>query len=149
MKVDEIDKEILNLLMENGRISYSTIGEKLNLSRVSVSTRVNNLVEAGVIEHFTCIVNSAKVGKEVSAFFEVDCEPKYLVDVAEKLANNPLVVSCYQMTGPSTLHVHVLVKDFSELEFFINEQLYALDGISHVENNILLRRFKSRRGLKL
>lgn len=69
--------------------------------------------------------------------------------MAEKLAFNHSVVSCYQMTGPSTLHMHVLVDDFASLEKFINEELYALEGITRVESNILLRRFKSRLGLKL
>ncbi len=86
---------------------------------------------------------------QVSAFFEVDCEPSSLVEVAQSLADNPSVASCYQMTGPSTLHMHVLVEDFKKLESFINEELYSLNGINRVESHILLRRFKSRKGLKL
>jgi DNA-binding Lrp family transcriptional regulator len=53
------------------------------------------------------------------------------------------------MTGPSTLHMHVLVDHFVRLEQFINNELYALEGITRVESHILLRRFKSRNGLKL
>ncbi|WP_017379019.1 Lrp/AsnC family transcriptional regulator [Paenisporosarcina sp. TG-14] len=149
MRLDDTDKRILELLIANGRISYVDIGKELNLSRVAVRERVNQLQEAGVIEHFTVVINSEKVGKSVSGFFEVDCEPSSLVEVAEKLADNPSVASCYQMTGPSTLHMHVLVDDFLNLEKFINEELYALDGITRVESHILLRRFKSRSGLKL
>ncbi|MGG3466155.1 Lrp/AsnC family transcriptional regulator [Neobacillus pocheonensis] len=149
MIIDEIDRKILQLLIENGRMSYVDIGKELNLSRVSIRERVNQLMENGVIEKFTVVVNSDKVGKAVSAFFEVDCEPASLVSVAETLANNPVVASCYQMTGPSTLHMHVLVEDFVRLEKFINEELYSLEGITRVESHILLRRFKSRTGLKL
>lgn len=149
MKLDETDKKILQLLTENGRMSYVDIGKELNLSRVSIRERVNQLMDNGVIEKFSVVINSEKVGKSVSAFFEVDCEPSSLVKVAEALANNPQVASCYQMTGPSTLHMHVLVEDFSKLEHFINEELYALEGITRVESHILLRRFKSRTGLKL
>jgi Lrp/AsnC family leucine-responsive transcriptional regulator len=149
MKIDEIDKKILELLIHNGRMSYVDIGKELNLSRVSVRERVNQLIDGGVIEKFTTVINSELIGKSVSAFFEVDCEPSHLVEVAEKLANNPNVASCYQMTGPSTLHMHVLVNDFNGLESFINNELYSLEGISRVESHILLRRFKSRAGLKL
>lgn len=149
MKIDEIDLKILQLLDENGRMSYVDIGKVLNLSRVSIRERVSQLTENGVIEKFTVVINSDKVGKSVSAFFEVDCEPASLVNVAETLANNPSVASCYQMTGPSTLHMHVLVEDFSKLENFINEELYSLEGITRVASHILLRRFKSRTGLKL
>ncbi|MFS0821375.1 Lrp/AsnC family transcriptional regulator [Bacillus timonensis] len=149
MKIDETDKKILELLTINGRMSYVDIGKELGLSRVSIRERVNQLIEKGVIEKFSVVINSEKVGKGVSAFFEVDCEPASLVRVAETLANNPSVASCYQMTGPSTLHMHVLVEDFAKLEKFINEELYSLDGITRVESHILLRRFKSRTGLKL
>jgi DNA-binding Lrp family transcriptional regulator len=149
MIIDDIDRRILQLLIENGRMSYVDIGKELNLSRVSIRERVNQLTENGVIEKFTVVINSDKVGKSVSAFFEVDCEPSALVSVAETLANNPRVASCYQMTGPSTLHMHVLVEDFVKLENFINEELYSLEGITRVESHILLRRFKSRTGLKL
>jgi Lrp/AsnC family transcriptional regulator, leucine-responsive regulatory protein len=149
MKLDDIDKKILQLLMENGRMSYADIGKKLNLSRVSIRERVNQLIDKGIIEKFTVVINSEKAGKAVSAFFEVDCEPASLVKVAETLANNENVASCYQMTGPSTLHMHVLVEDFEKLEHFINKELYSLEGITRVESHILLRRFKSRTGLTI
>ncbi|CEA03001.1 Regulatory protein AsnC [Jeotgalicoccus saudimassiliensis] len=149
MVLDELDKKILSLLSDNGRISYVDIAKELEISRVAVRDRVNKLIENDIIEKFSVVINSNKVGKTVSAFFEVDCEPKSLVSVAESLVENPKVASCYQMTGPSTLHMHVLVDDFDQLEYFINEELYSLDGITKVESHILLKRFKSRTGLKL
>jgi Lrp/AsnC family leucine-responsive transcriptional regulator len=149
MKIDETDRKILRMLTENGRLSYVDIGKELGLSRVAVRERINQLMDDGIIEKFSVVINSEKVGKGVSAFFEVDCEPHALVSVAEKLAENPTVASCYQMTGPSTLHMHVLVDNFTRLEQFVNEELYALKGITRVESHILLRRFKSRSGLKL
>ncbi|WP_100371769.1 Lrp/AsnC family transcriptional regulator [Bacillus sp. FJAT-45037] len=149
MKIDTTDRKILSLLTEQGRMSYVDIAKELGLSRVAIRDRIHHLKEEGIIEKFSVVINSEKVGKSVSAFFEVDCEPTSLVRVAETLAENPRVASCYQMTGPSTLHMHVLVEDFNELESFTNEELYALKGITRVESHILLRRFKSRSGLKL
>ncbi|WP_100397889.1 Lrp/AsnC family transcriptional regulator [Bacillus sp. FJAT-44742] len=149
MELDSTDKKILECLIENGRMSYVDIGKRLNISRVSVRDRVQVLQEKGVIEKFSVVINSELAGKAVSAFFEVDCEPSHLVSVAEALVENPSVASCYQMTGPSTLHMHVLVENFTRLEQFINEELYELNGITRVESHILLRRFKSRTGLKL
>lgn len=147
--LDKLDQGIIDCLVEDGRMSYVEIGRRLNISRVSVRDRVQQLKEKGIIERFSVVVDSEKTGKTVSAFFEVDCEPASLVEVAETLVDNPSVASCYQMTGPSTLHMHVLVDDFKRLELFINEELYALEGITRVESHILLRRFKSRSGLKL
>lgn len=147
--MDETDQKILDLLKENGRMSYVDIAKKLGLSRVAIRERINQLQDEGIIEKFSVVINSEKIGKKVSAFFEVDCEPHALVSIAETLANHPYVASCYQMTGPSTLHMHVLFENFAQLEQFINHELYALKGITRVESHILLRRFKSRSGLNL
>ncbi|MFD2211524.1 Lrp/AsnC family transcriptional regulator [Virgibacillus halophilus] len=149
MKYDKIDKKLINELIEDGRISYVELAEKVGISRVAVKERIQALKAEGVIEKFTITVNSEKFGKQVSAFFEVDVEPKQLQLVAQNLADNRNVASIYQMTGPSTLHMHVLVEDFKKLEEFINDELYSVQGITRVESSILLKRFKSRSGYKL
>ncbi|WP_100010316.1 Lrp/AsnC family transcriptional regulator [Lentibacillus sediminis] len=149
MKYDEIDKKLLEVLSDDGRISYVELAEKVGLSRVAVKDRIQSLKEKGIIEKFSVVINSEKAGKKVSAFFEVDVEPKQLQEVAQNLADNPNVASIYQMTGPSTLHMHVLVEDFQMLEVFINNELYAVEGITRVESSVILKRFKSRNGYKL
>lgn len=148
-KYDDIDRKLLEELIKDGRKSYVELAEIVGLSRVAVKDRIQNLREKGIIEKFTVVINSEKAGQKVSAFFEVDVEPNQLQEVAENLAANPSVASIYQMTGPSTLHMHVLVEDFNKLEEFINEELYSVQGITRVESHVILKRFKSRTGYKL
>jgi DNA-binding Lrp family transcriptional regulator len=52
-EIDDTDREILRLLAENARRSYSTIAEAVNLSASSVSERVRQLEQEGVIRRFT------------------------------------------------------------------------------------------------
>jgi Lrp/AsnC family leucine-responsive transcriptional regulator len=104
--IPNLDKKILSILHENSRISYTDISKQLDLSRVAIQTRINSLIEQGVIEKFTTVINPAKIGIHVSAFFNVEVEPQYLNLVAEQLANDPAVTSLYHMTGPSKLHMH-------------------------------------------
>lgn len=148
-KIDDIDKKLLEELAKDGRKSYVELAEIVGLSRVAVKDRISHLQETGVIEKFTVVINSEKYGRRVSAFFDVDVEPYKLQEVAENLAANPNVASIYQMTGPSTLHMHVLVNDFEDLEVFINKELYSVQGITRVESHVILKRFKSRTGFKL
>src|SRR5699024_9158590 len=122
MKYDDIDRRLVEELIKDGRMSYVELAKKVGLSRVAVKDRIQNLIDEGVIENFTISINSEKFGKKVSAFFEVDVEPKQLQEVAQNLADNPSVASIYQMTGPSTLHMHVLVENFQMLETFINNE---------------------------
>lgn len=149
MKFDEIDHKLVDLLIKDGRKSYVELADKVGLSRVAVKDRIQALLDHDVIERFTIAINSEKFGKKVSAFFEVDVEPKQLQLVAQNLADNRNVASVYQMTGPSTLHMHVLVEDFKKLETFINNELYSVKGITRVESHVILKRFKSRTGYKL
>src|SRR5699024_8578566 len=149
MKFDELDEKLIDELIKDGRASYVDLAKKVGLSRVAVKDRIQQLIDHNVIDRFTVAVNSEKFGKKVSAFFEVDVEPQQLEDVSQNLAYNPSVASVYQMTGPSTLHIHVLVEDFQKFEAFINNELYCVRGITRVESHVILKRFKSRTGYKL
>ncbi|WP_374018373.1 Lrp/AsnC family transcriptional regulator [Paenibacillus thiaminolyticus] len=147
--LDEIDKMILSALHSNSRISYTDLAKKVNLSRVAVQARVQAMMEDGLLEKFTVVINPEKLGIRVSAFFNVEVEPQYLMKVAEQLANEPCVTSLYHMTGPSKLHMHGLFASNREMEQFLQEKLYPLPGIMSVETQILIKRYKSRMGMKL
>lgn len=147
--IDEIDRKIISILHENGRASYTDLAKEVGLSRVAVQTRINSLMENGTIERFACIVNPEKLGITVSAFFNVEVEPKYLMEVADTLADEPEVTSLYHMTGPSKLHMHGLFKGNQEMERFLQNKLYTLPGIHSVDCQVLIKRYKSRMGMRL
>ncbi|TDG00966.1 Lrp/AsnC family transcriptional regulator [Paenibacillus piri] len=147
--LDQTDQDIIRLLHENGRMSYAKIGELLNLSRVAIQKRVEALVENEIIENFTIRLNATKLGKVVSAFFEVEVEPLYVQHVGDKLSADPNVISIYQMTGPSTLHMHALLKDENALESFLYGHIYTLKGVLRVNTQVVIKRFKQGTGLEL
>ncbi|MNZ80750.1 HTH-type transcriptional regulator LrpC [compost metagenome] len=149
VNIDDIDRKIISELNKNGRISYTDLAKKIELSRVAVQSRVNALIEAGVIERFTAVINSEKIGIQVSAFFNVEVEPKHLHQAAELLADEPFVTSLYHMTGPSKLHMHGLFKNHEEMDRFMKEKLYVLPGIMSVDCQVLINRYKSRMGMRL
>lgn len=149
LKIDEIDKKIISILHEDGRISYTDLGKRVDLSRVAVQSRINNLMENGVIEKFTAVIDPTKIGIHVSAFFNVEVEPKFLESAAQLLEQDPAVTSLYHMTGPSKLHMHGIFKDNHEMERFLNEKLYAVEGVVSVDCQLLIKRYKSRMGMKL
>jgi Lrp/AsnC family leucine-responsive transcriptional regulator len=148
-QIDEIDRQIIKALNANGRISYTDLAKDIGLSRVAIQARINTLMEEGVIERFTAVLNPEKIGITVSAFFNVEVEPKCLKEVADTLAEEPAVTSLYHMTGPSKLHMHGLFANNSEMEAFLNEKLYKLPGIMSVDCQVLITRYKSRMGMRL
>ncbi|WP_080839033.1 Lrp/AsnC family transcriptional regulator [Cohnella massiliensis] len=148
-EIDDTDRQIIAALHKNGRISYTDLAKEIGLSRVAVQTRINALLESGVIERFTAVINPAKIGIRVSAFFNVEVEPKYLHEVADELADDPAVTSLYHMTGPSKLHMHGLFADNAEMESFLKDKLYKMPGITSVDCQVLITRYKSRMGMRL
>nr|WGD62496.1 chromate efflux transcriptional regulator ChrS [Bacillus subtilis] len=147
--LDETDKQILTILHEEGRISYTDLGKRVDLSRVAVQARINQLIEAGVIEKFTAVINPAKIGIHVSVFFNVEVEPQFLEEVALKLEEEPAVTSLYHMTGPSKSHMHGIFANDQEMEEFLTKRLYPLRGVVSVDCQMLIKRYKSRMGMKL
>ena len=64
--LDALDQQIVQLLIENARSSYSEIGQKIGISRVAVKMRIQALEQRGVIEEYTTVINPQKIGGAVS-----------------------------------------------------------------------------------
>ena len=56
MDIDDTNKDILRLLKDNGRMSFTEIGEKLGISRVAVKKRITKLEEAGIIRGYKAVI---------------------------------------------------------------------------------------------
>ncbi|WP_339265553.1 Lrp/AsnC family transcriptional regulator [Paenibacillus sp. FSL K6-1330] len=66
--MDQIDLQILELLKNNARISFSELGRKVNMTQPAVSERVKRLEEKGVITGYRAVLSPDKMGKGVTAF---------------------------------------------------------------------------------
>src|SRR5699024_12814737 len=71
VKMDGIDRRILELLQEDGRMTIIELSKQLNLSRPSVNERIRKLEDNGVIEGFTARISSEALGKNISAFIQI------------------------------------------------------------------------------
>ena len=82
--LDELDQKIVELLIENARISYSDIGQKVGISRVAVKARIQALEQKGVIEEYTTVINPQKISGAVSCYFEIETTPSCLSTVTDR-----------------------------------------------------------------
>ena len=143
-QLNKTETALVELLIKDSRMSYAELGRRLNLSRSAVRDLVRSLMKRGIIESFSAVVNPKALGWNLSVFFEVDVEPKELQNVAAQLVKMENVLSVNQMSGPSTLHVHVIVRDSNHLESFLSKQIYTLPGATGIRTYILLKSFKSK-----
>lgn len=144
--LDETDRQIVNYLAKDGRMSHAELGRLVNLTRAAVRERVNRLIESGVIDRFTIVVNPLKAGKMISMYLNVSVEWTKLDEVVVKLAEADEITNIYQMSGPPHLHVHALFDDQEHANRCIRE-LQSIDGIISVDSEILLARCKERGAL--
>lgn len=142
-KLDPINRKIIEMLLENCRISSAEISRHVHLSRVAVNDRIRRLVQKGIIDEFTIVLKGNSLGYNVNAFFEIEVQPDKLEQVAQKLAELDIVTVVYQMSGPTSLHVHAFLEDTNHLADFIHNNIYSIPGVLKVSSQLLLKRYKS------
>lgn len=147
VKLDEIDLKILETLIQDSRVSYSSLAKVVGLSRVSVKERVTELQRKGVIERFTIQIPARHLGRPLPVFFDLQFSPEHIETAAEALAAHDDVVIVYQTSGLNSLHVHAFFAEFEDVSKFINSFLAGLKGIQGVSTEVLLKRYKSERSL--
>ena len=147
--LDALDQRIVQLLIENARMSYSDIGQAVGISRVAVKARIQALEQRGVIEEYTTIINPQKISGAVSCYFEIETTPDTLIQVAELLKKNDTVTQIYRVTGKSRLHVHAVASSNEEMEKLIYETMDRLPGVEECSCNMIFSRIKDIKGLRL
>lgn len=147
--LDELDQKIIQLLIQNARMSYSEIGQKIGISRVAVKMRVQALEKRGIIEEYTTIINPQKISGAVSCYFEIETAPDALPEVTEILRQKDTITQIYRVTGKSRLHVHAVVSSNEEMEELICQTMDKLPGVVECSCNLILSRIKDIKGLRL
>jgi DNA-binding Lrp family transcriptional regulator len=118
--MDAIDRNILALLMEDGRRTYDDVGRRVSLSAPAVKRRVDRLRERGALRGFTAVVDHAALGASTEALIELFFAPGTLLDeVADTLRRHPEVVEAWSVTGEADAIARVRTEDNVDLERLI------------------------------
>jgi len=140
-QLDKIDEEILGILSKYGRISYSELAKLVRRSPTAVKRRVENMLRDELIERFTVVLNSEKMGKKITATLTISPSSRRLERVEEFIKKMPCVVEAYHMTGKCGLLAIVQVADIKELDECIQE-IFGLEGVIDVNSCVALRKLK-------
>jgi Lrp/AsnC family transcriptional regulator, leucine-responsive regulatory protein len=115
--VDAVDKQILALLVEDGRRTYDDIAARVSLSAPSVKRRVDRLRADGTLRGFTAVLDETAMGWGTEALVELFYAPGTLLDeVASRLARVPEVVEAWSITGEADAIARVRTRDNADLE---------------------------------
>ena len=144
--MDDLDKQILALLVEDARRTYDDIGRRVNLSAPSVKRRVDRLRENGALEGFTAVVNHGAMGWNTEALVELFFKPGTQLDeVARILREHPEVAEAWSVTGDADAIARVRTEDNATLERLImNLQRHGL--VIRTRSQIVMSRLVGRVG---
>ena len=144
--MDDLDRKILSLLIEDGRRTYDDIARHVSLSAPSVKRRVDRLREQGALEGFTAVVNHGAMGWDTEALVELFYRPGTTLDeVAKTLREHPEVVEAWSVTGEADAIARVRTEDNAALERLIMD-LQRNGLVVRSRSQVVLSRLVGRAG---
>ncbi|PRP66347.1 Lrp/AsnC family transcriptional regulator [Nonlabens agnitus] len=137
-KIDEIDKQILDVLIENTRTPFTDIAKRLNISAGTVHVRVKKMEESGIIHGSSLTVDYQQLGYNFIAYIGVYLDRTSQTQfVLGRIAEIPYVTVAHITTGKFNIFCKIRAKDTTHAKKIIF-LLDDIDGVSRTETMISL-----------
>lgn len=135
VKLDELDKKIMELLRKDSRIPYTNMAKILDLSEGTVRRRIRNLVCSGAIKRFTI----ETLGERIKVLVLVSVDPSVPTSqVAEKISKLEGVMSLFEVTGSYDITFVVAGKDLVLINQIV-EDVRSLKGVQQTNTLFVLK----------
>lgn len=142
VELDAIDRKMLRLLQQDGRITNADLARQVALSESACLRRLRALESAGVISRYAAMINERAVGLPISVFVTVTLASQSesaLTAFEAAVAAVPEVMECYLMTGGSDYLLRLVVRDVDDLERLHAKALTRLPGVNRVSSSVAMR----------
>ena len=129
LQVDLIDREIVNLLIEDGRMSCAEVARRIgNIPERNVRYRIDRMVKEQIIR-FSAIVNPKALGLPVFADVFIEVKPGCILEVAKRMTEFECTTYVACSTGDRDLSVQVIAHDNEELFNFVSLVIGRVPGV--------------------
>lgn len=135
--IDELDRRILAEVQTDCKMPLAQVGKRVGLSAPSVMERIRKLEDAGIIRSYVAVLDSRRVGLDVTAFIGVSVTPAGIGTVEGQLPSFDEVLECHHVTGGYTLLLKVATANTISLERLIS-RLRFLEGVVRTETLVVL-----------
>ena len=147
MELDETDKQLIEALQEDGRLSMRALADIVGVALGTVSNRLGKLEDNGVITGYTVTLGADKVGWEMSVVVGLRIVKGELLPVQRLIADDPRVFAVYDVTGEMDSLVFARVSDRDDLDDFTKTVL-STEGVERSTTMVVLNTVKEQ-GVKL
>ncbi len=141
--LDDLDKEILNLLKTDSSKSFKEIADLVGKTEATVRRRVKRLKEDGFIKKFTVILNDKRISeKKVKAMIKLVPELKVSKQIAKKVSELEMVDQAFLLSGECGIMLKVSSSSIETLTDFIENELGAIEGINAIDTCFIMKSLK-------
>lgn len=139
VKLDGIDKTILNFLMKDAKKPILEIAKNIGITGAAVHQRLRKLEKSGLIEGSRMLLDARLLGYKTMAFVGVYLDKAVSNPQAVKqLSEIPEVIECHYTTGNWSIFLKILCTDNEHLMHVLNKNIQAIEGVSRTETFISL-----------
>ncbi len=142
--LDPVDRRLLEVLADDGRISVAALAERAGISRAATYNRLDNLRETGVVDGYSVRVNPARVGLGVTALVLISGRQPAWRSLRRRLVSMPEVEYCAFTTGEYDALLVVRVRDVETLRDVVLERLQASEEIRATQTIFVLEELVKR-----
>ena len=153
MKLDRIDRRILEIIQNQGRISNLELAETVGLSATPCARRVKRLEDEGIIDSHVTLLNPDKMDLKLMAILGISMDrhtPERFENFDTIIRGFPEVLECNVVTGQAADYLlKVIVPDMSYYEEFLLGRLTRIEGVTGVHSSFVLRKVFNKTALPL
>lgn len=143
MKLDRYDKQILQALQNNGRLSNQELADQIGLSPSPCLRRVRRLEEAGLIAGYRALLNARALELNLMAFIHISMDrhtPERFSNFEHHVASYPEVLECHLITGQEADYVlKVVVADMDAFQSLLLERITRIEGVTGVHSSFIMK----------
>jgi len=141
LTLDELDRKIIMILLEDARASYVDLAHRLGIAESTAYNRLNKLVNADVIQNFTAIVDLKKLGLTCASFL-LEVEHGKTPKVINALKNMKNIVSIIELADKYNLMAFGVFCNIEDYGKFLDRKIIPLDGIRDVKASVGLSLYR-------
>lgn len=150
--LDEIDKRILRVLQEDGRITNQALAEACHISPAACFDRVKRLRTRGFILGTMAILDPAKLDRALLIFIEVHLDRTtgdVFDEFAKAVAGQPDILECHMVAGGFDYLIKARVKDMAAYRSFLGDILVKMPGVRETRTYAALEEVKNTAALPI
>ena len=144
MQLDRFDRQILQVLQQEGRISNQDLADRIGLSPSPCLRRVRTLEEAGLIIGYRALLAPKVLGLSLMALIHISMDrhtPERFSDFEAAVSEIPEVMECLLITGQAAdYQLKVVVRDMDAYQDLLLNRITGIKGVSGVHSSFVLRR---------